>query len=468
MSRAVEQRSVAFTGDGAGEGELSWGQKENWATIQAGMNVTGTWLPLGGVKPLPPGTSIEEIADELRFLLSRYQPLRTLVRSDAAGRPVQVVHGSGEIILEVVDAGDADPGEVAEEVCERYRTTRLDFTAEWPLRMGVIRSRGELTHMAVLMSHFATDAAGAAVMLTEVVTRPSAPVAGMQPLAQAAWQQSPAGQRQNAAALRYWEEILRTIDPRRFDDRRVDQQRVDQQRAKHQQSAHQPRYWHGEFTSPALPPAVRAIARDTGLGASTVFLALFAVALSEVTGITPTVVRPIVGNRFRPGLAEVVCTVAQAGVCVLDVAGVSFDEALRRAQRSVNSAYKYAYFDHEDMVALKARIALERGVDPDIRCFINDRHMPDGPQETGPIPTLELIRDAATPSEFRWITGQDSPSFEQLFVHVDDAPDAAEISLHLDSRSVSLADAEALARAMEATATASAVDRLRAALNPSR
>ena len=46
MTEVAEQYMVRFDGAGAGEAELSWGQKENWATIAA----TGSWLPLGGVK----------------------------------------------------------------------------------------------------------------------------------------------------------------------------------------------------------------------------------------------------------------------------------------------------------------------------------------------------------------------------------------------------------------------------------
>jgi hypothetical protein len=179
-----------------------------------------------------------------------------------------------------------------------------------------------------------------------------------------------------------------------------------------------------------------------------VFLALFAVALANTTGINPVVVRPIVGNRFRPGLAGVVCTVAQAGLCVLDVADVPFEEALRRVRRSVINAYKYAYFDHEQMVALRTRVERERGIELDTRCFLNDRH------GVNPGGTLFDVRDTAPPSEFRWVHGQDDPPFEPLFVEIDDIPDAIRVTLHLDTRSISLADAEAFVRTMETTAMA--------------
>jgi condensation domain-containing protein len=426
------QIMVDFAGDGTGEGELSWGQQENWVRVVRERN----WLPLGGPFRLPAGTTVDDVADQLRYIMSRYQSLRTKLRVDADGRAVQVVHGSGEIPLEIVDAGDADPDEVAGALCDRFRRTELDFTTEWPLRMGLVRQGGRPTHMCTMISHIAADAAGIFIMMGELATRRTAPVTGMAPLDQAAWQRSPAGRRQNDAAMRYWDGVFRSIEPRRFRQRTEDG----------------PRYWHGEFTSSVLLPAVRAIAAASGLGTSTVFLTVFAQALGQVTGINPVVVRPIVGNRFRPGLGGVVCTVAQAGVCVLDVAGVPFDEALRRVRRAVINAYKYAYFDHTDLIALRARVSAERGAHIDTACFLNDRHGVLGQRETE---TPQQIPDNAPPDTFRWVHGQDDAPFEPLFVEIDDLPDdAILVTLHLDTRSVSLADAEALAHGMAAIATA--------------
>ena len=431
MTGTLAQIMVDFAGDGAGSGELSWGQAENWHR----MVQERIWAPVGGVVRLPPGTmTIDDAAEALRYLMSRHQSLRTRIRLDDDGHPVQVVFGAGEIALTVIDtADDADPDAVAESVAQEYRDTPMDFTSEWPLRMAVVRHDGALTHTVTLVSHLATDAAGIAVMTGEIAARTSAPVDGLAPLAQAAWQHSPSGRRHNDAALRYWEGILRTIEPHRFDP---------------PAEARNPRYWRGELNSPALLPAVNSIAKASGLGPSTIFLALFAVALTNTTGINPVVVRPIVGNRFRPGLAGVVCTVAQAGLCVLDVAGVPFDEALQRTRRAVINAFKFAYFDHVRMVALRERVEEERGTVVDTRCFFNDRH---GVDPAGP---LFDAGNAAPLGEFRWVRGQDAPPLEQLLVEIDDIPDAIQVTVKLDSRSISLTDAESFVRGMEATAIA--------------
>ncbi|GAA2357554.1 condensation domain-containing protein [Dactylosporangium salmoneum] len=413
MPAAPDRISVGFQGDTSGEGPLSWGQLENWSAIVKQR----TWIPLGGVKPLDEGTTLDEVAAELRYLMTRYEPMRTLLRFAGDGTPTQVVHAAGEIDLEIVDAGDADPGRVAEDLCDAWRAKQLDFATEWPLRMAVVRQGDRLTHMAVLVSHFVTDAAGAMTMLAEVAERVDTPVPGPQPLAQAEWQESPAGLRHDAAARRYWAGILQTVAPERFPRPAV---------------VESPRYWHGEFTSPALGLAAQRWAAETGVDTTTVLLAAYAGALTRITGVDPVVIRPIVSNRFRPGLAGVVCTLAQAGLLSIPAAGTPFAELLERTRRVTTAAYKYAYFHHTRM----DRLITEAGVD--IGCYFNDRR---GPAMSAPIEPGE--------SSFRWVAAQDAPSFEPLFLHVDGVPGTLQLSLYLDAAHLAPADAERLAAEME-------------------
>lgn len=87
---------------------------------------------------------MESQGAELRYLMTRFHVLRTLVRLDAERRPTQQVFARGEIDLGrvVVDAAGDDPAEVAARVRRRYADTALDLTAEWPIRMGAVLDRG--------------------------------------------------------------------------------------------------------------------------------------------------------------------------------------------------------------------------------------------------------------------------------------------------------------------------------------
>jgi hypothetical protein len=468
--------AVAFQGDGSGVEHLSWGQWELWE----GMHRLGTWMPLSTVTPLPAGTTVDDMASKLRFMMSRYQSMRTRLRFDPDG-PKQVVASEGEITLEVVDADD-DPAKVAEAVARRYCEGGHDFTTDWPLRTAVVRHRGTLTHQVSVMSHLVTDDGGFAVIRADLAARDprtgelANPVTGMQPMAQARWQRSPAGLRQCQAALRYWEKLLRTIPARRFapstDPRR-------------------PRYWQAGFRSPALHLAVRAIAARAQVEPAPVLLAVYAVALARVTGINPVATRVIVDNRFFPGLAEAVAPVAQTGLLVVDVAGTTFDGALARTRRRAMAGYKYAHHDARQLYDLVERVGRERGERIHIGCFFNDRRQAGrrparrGWRAPGPgpganrgagaeapdlakgqdnrgapatrAPTREQVRAALPDTTLRWEGQQDEP-FEELFVHVNNIPNTIDITALFDTHCLSPGDLERFLRGMETVAVDAASD----------
>ncbi|WP_432824474.1 condensation domain-containing protein [Dactylosporangium sp. CA-092794] len=427
---------VSFAGEGAGEGPLSWGQQDIWRA----MVRQESWLPNGAWGPLPPGTTVDDVADQLRYVMSRFPTARTRLRFDERRRPAQVVSAAGETVLEIVDAGSADPAEVAEELRLQYQNAPYDFEQDWPFRMAAVRSGGELTHSVVVMCHLVTDAFGSQVLLEELDKRPDTPLPEPQPLEQARWQTSAAGARQHGMAMRHWETILREMPLRRYPEstgKRV------------------PRHWRGEFRSPALSLALHSITSRTAIPSAPVLLAVFAIAQARVTGLNPVVVRPMVNNRFRPGLDRVVCMLAQYGLCRLDVAGVSFAEAFDRARRSALTTYKHAYYDPAALDDLLARAAADR---PGLQlpCYFNDRR-DEGATAGTPVPSAAELTAAAGTGEFRWTTRQDVP-FEPLIVHVDEVPGATQAIVFMDTHVIAPGDAEALLRGLEAVAVEAALD----------
>jgi hypothetical protein len=427
---------VPFAGEGSGVAPLSWGQYELWTAIVRQQN----WLPIGGTNPLPAGTTVDDVAAELSYLVSRFQSIRTRLRFDGGALPQQVVAASGEIPLEIVDAGTTDPAEVAATVCQRYQDTDFDFVNDWPLRMAVVCQDGVPKQQVSIMCHLVTDAFGAAVMLSQVHARDNTPITGMQPLAQARWQGSPAGERQHAAAMRHWERTLRTMPLHRP--------------AQPTQRC-EPRHWQGEFTSTALHLAVRSIVERTGVDSGPVLLTLCAMSIARVTGMNPVGIRTIVNNRFRPRLANVVGVIAQNALCVLDVADGPFEEVLTRARRTAMTAYKHAYFDAARIEDLIDTVTAERGPILDAACFFNDRRNQSRAVAAGPTPTCAQIRAAGPATAVRWVRGQDEP-FERLFIHINDVPDTISVQFFMDTQFLSQADVEACLRGMEEIAVEAA------------
>jgi hypothetical protein len=439
---------VEFAAPGSGTADLAWGQMEIWLA----MTRQG-WLRLGGTKPLPPGTTVEEIADELRYLMERYPTMRTLLRFDENGRPTQELFGSGRVVLEVYDADGEDEKEHEDEdadaadrtvaaVLARYQSAPRDFTGEWPVRMAVVRRHGEPTHMVVQMCHLVTDGFGSRVMLRESPERTATPVLGMQQLELARWQCSEAGRRQHAAAERHWERMLRSLEPIPLDARA---------------DPRTPRHWSGQLDSPALYLAVPLIGERTQANPSTVLLALYAIALGRTGIMRPAVIRPLVHNRFRREIADTACNLVQSGICVLDVADATVDEAVRRAERGARSAAKYAYFDSELMAALFERMGREHGPHLGVWNFFNDRRSGSAVEPTGGPVTAGRLREAAGKSAFHWFDKKDNP-WERLFLHIEDGPESIALQVCADTHCVSPGDLEAIARTMEAVAIEAALD----------
>jgi hypothetical protein len=429
MVYATERIVVPFTGEGAGDEPLSWGQQELWLV----MARQKTWMPMGGTKALTPDTTVDDIAAELSYLVSRHQTFRTRLRFDDDGQRRQVVWDSGETWLDIIDAGDADPDEVAEFVRLRYWETDFDYLNDWPIRMSVVRQHGVLTHHVTVVCHISVDASGAAVMLADVADRNDEPIVGMQGLEQARWQNSPAGLRQHASAMRHWEKGLRRIPvpkPTALTDRR------------------EPRHWQGQCESKAMYLAVWSIAERTGADSGHVLMALYAASFGRHMGLSPVALRPVVNNRFRRDLADVVGFMTQSGLSVIDVADASFEEVLDRVQRTTMAVYKNAYFDPIGLEELIDTIAAERGPVVDLACFFNDRRTTTRTFPAGPAPTAEQIRAALPETDLRWNHSQDDP-IETVFLHFDEAPEAMSLLFQVDTHCMSVRDMQACVQAME-------------------
>ncbi|NUR63593.1 MAG: hypothetical protein HOV87_33770 [Catenulispora sp.] len=435
---ATERVPVDFAGPGSGEGELSWGQREIWQA----MTRQGNWLPLGGVKPLDPGTTVQDIADELAYVYGRFPSMRTRLRFDERARPYQVLFAEGRTHLEVFDAadGDAAADELATAVAAHYERHPYDMRAEWPVRMAVVRQGGAATRMVVMMHHLALDGGGAETMLRDVAERATEPPTGLQQLELAAWQYSPAGRRQTDRAMRYFGELLRAMPvptfPASADPRR-------------------PPWWTAEYSSPALPSALALLAARTGADLARVTTAGYAIALARVTGVNPVLLRPVIGNRFRRQLADVVCHASQAAFVLLDTRGTVEDVIERTGPASMN-ALKHSFYDPEQLDELVRRIGEERGAKLDVASFVNYRRVAPATPEPVSAPTREEFAAQCAASVFRW-AGQRNDPVERLFINFDDAPGAVRITIEADTRALAPAQIERVARGIEEVAVEAAL-----------
>ena len=439
---------VRFEGAGSGVAELSWGQHEIWQV----MADKGDSLPIGGVRALPPGQTVADVAAGLRFVMGRHQSLRTRLRLVSGGLPKQVVHASGEIALEVVDAGEGDPAEAAAAVAAGYMTRSFDYERDWPARMAVITQHGAATHVAEIYCHLAMDGFGLAALRADLArydrTGPEpAPVTAMQPLEQARRQLSPAGRRAHDASMRHFERVAASAPDRQFSE---------------QADKQEPRFCQVIYESRAGYLASRALAARLGVSTSSVLLAAFATALSPLTASPSVAVALVVNNRFRPGFADSVSTLAQSFPCLIEVGDAPFEEVCVRAWRSALVAYKHAYYDLAGKDEVSRRIAAERGAALAFGVFFNDlrmrsRELADSvsADAAAPAEPSSLLAELAR-STLTWGERNDVPA-DKVFLYINDTPDTLCYELWADSHFVKPADMAALMRRIEAVLVDAAV-----------
>ncbi|WP_433043662.1 hypothetical protein [Dactylosporangium sp. CS-033363] len=428
----VDRVVVPFEGRGAGTGPLAWGQQQVW---EAMLDI-GSSLPMGGVVAVEDGRTVDDFVRELRFHMSRYPSMRTLLRFGDDGAVTQEVFGSGEAVLEIHEAADgADPGAVAEALAAQWRERKFEYDTEWPLRMGVVRRGGTVTHVVALMCHIAADLGGVEVMMRDLAAADPAPYTALSPVELAQAQREPAMLRHTAAAMRYWENQLRSVPVSLLGDA-VD--RGD------------PTFCRIYWESRALYLASARVCARVGADPAWVLLAAIATGLDKaVPGRGPFVALGIIGNRFRPALREVVSPLTQDGLCVLDVAGTTPDEAIARARTASMSASKYAYYDPAAREELFERLARDRGARPDLRVLYNDRRFgpPPAPSDEDPREALPLTTRTVEPATFLG---------PKLMFHVEEVPDVVRMIVEVDTRYLSLPAAQRLLDEAEAFGVAAA------------
>jgi len=442
----VDRVLVAFAGEGAGEGELAFGQRGLWQSIELAGTATVTHIV-----EADPGTTVDTVADMLGFMVGRHESLRTRLLLQDSGPPRQKVFTAGEIPLLVVAPGADDPAEVAEALTAHWKVAPFAYETEWPVRIAAIVAGDSgshtVTHVVIVFLHTSIDGFGLAALLADFRARdpetgaPAGPVSAHPPLAQAAFEASPAGRRQNEQSLRYLERVLHTAPTHQFGEPRYEGER---------------HYTMLRYRSRAMNMAVHAITARDRLHESPALVASFVVGVGRVAGVNPLLTMMMVSNRFRPGYADSVSALIKVVPFALDVADLTMGEAVARVSGKALNAYRNAYYDAYEQDEVVSRVEGERGEEFDLSCYFNDRRRRDRVY-AGAAPTAAEIRAALADSELSWKQDAKIPK-AKLHLCVDDPPDAVELELSGDDRYFSRADLETLVRAMEEAAVQAATD----------
>jgi hypothetical protein len=350
---------VKFSGTRSGSGPVTLGQLNvlRWAEDQT---------IFGAVQcqtlNVAPGRSLNDVTRAIGRLISRHESLRTLFAVGTSGECAQQVTGSGELLVEVHEAGgrlDATEALVRQRLNAPFALDR-----EWPIRAAVITSGGAPAKVLLVLTHTAADFASLGIiardfrrlMSNSTIRAPELPT--LHPLDQAKLEMSPMARSRAEAAVRYWETTLRGTPQCML-----------------AVPGHPPANSGSRMAtlrSRAAALALARIADRTHASQSVVILAAVATLLGLRTINDRCQITSLCANRFARASRDYVGTIAQDALIAADLTAETFDGIIQATRTAALTAYYYSQYDAESLWQMIDRVGEERGTKFHRDCVLND------------------------------------------------------------------------------------------------
>jgi hypothetical protein len=180
------------------------------------------------------------------------------------------------------------------------------------------------------------------------------------------------------------------------------------------------------MTSTAIAAAAQAVAARERVSSSTVLLTAAIRLAGRLTGQRFCGMRVIVNNRFAAELRDVVATISQEGLVVLDLDTPDFGELVRQGWQAAMRAYRHARFDPHAMEEAVSAVG------PGVRSFgcFNDQRLVQ--RDGGTELDERAVRAAMERTELSW-TDTMERNICDFRLHIGGEPGRMEVSLYADT-----------------------------------
>ncbi len=381
---------VRFAAARSGICRATFGQRDMWDKLREMEPHTHVVNILQLIK-VPAGLTLDEVLAAIGDLVLRHECLRTRFRLDARDDLWQELTSSGDIPVELWDLDRTDDQDAArEEADQRLEGTDFDLTGSWPMRLLVGLVEGTPTAVMVSMSHIAVDMLSARLVRQDLANLldaracacPAPPLpARRQPLDQAAFEASAAGQRTSERAMESWRRRLEAAPRTMFPAT-----------PKTPQAA---RFVRAVISSQALPLAADVIARRARMSTAIVIMAAEAVLLAHQAGAGTCALQLSVGNRIAPELTWSAGMLRLHSLAVIDLRDASFEQVVSRTWAARVQAQRTGMYDPAEVSKQRRRIEWERGVALDLSSHFNDLRISTQPG-ANPASPERIVAAAAT------------------------------------------------------------------------
>jgi hypothetical protein len=437
-SRTLE---IGFSAGSSGTAAATWGQHAIWDVVRT-LGSDAARYNVSVCAPVTPGLPESLVLDSVRQLFGLHDSLRTRLVCADDGRLEQTVDPAGAVPVVVRECAAGEVAREGDALLAELAAQPFDCAREWPMRVGLVETAGLVRHIAFSLSHTAVDAWGLrrmALNLTSIAQGESADavrqrVPALQPLDEAAFQASDRGRRQDATSRGYWAKKLRQ-GPRRLFPTLPDE-------------TSGLLFPNAVLNSPALAMAVEHVAARHQVSSSSVLLAAASAMTCRLSGSPDAMLQIVVNNRFLPGLANSVSTLAQEGLFHLTGVDRPFADLVRRANLTSFATYRGSYYDKRLLDRDIARLVDEDGAVCDHSCFFNDARNVIPLQTDGGAPRVSLTR-ARSRTTLSWPVEFEPRRNVTFALDALDAPGSIELSMTADGSVIPRPDMERFLRGVE-------------------
>jgi hypothetical protein len=426
----------------SGRAPATWGQQAVWDAVLV-LGEDAPWYSVKAGFELPSPRPRAAVLEALTHAVRLHEGLRTRLEPQDSGALTQILDASGRVPVTVRTSAREDTASVGAELLAELAARPFDCAVEWPLRIGLVEADGLVRHYVMVLAHTAVDGGALRRLARDVVMmldgvspqRIRELFPATQPLDEAAYQQSERGRKRDAASRRYWIGKLGK-GPRELFPPRAER-------------TPGPASPYAMLHSPALLPAVDHVAAARGVSSASVLLAAVAQQTARLSRTAEPLLQVVVSNRFLPGMAQSISTVAQEGLFQLQTGWEDFGSLVKWVHTGALGMYRHASYDKR---LLDRDIEDLRGRLPDVAdysCFFNDTREPELYRPpAGDASSLPLARSREL-STLAW-PGESSPRKNVSFaVNVNDEPGAVKLSITADTALLPPADMESFLLGME-------------------
>ncbi|MEU0173852.1 condensation domain-containing protein [Streptomyces massasporeus] len=312
--------TIRFEGERDAIAPLTWAQRRTWRGSRL------KYRPFVHVQPVPPGKSLHEVSNAVKWVLEEFESLRTVFPLGADGDPYQKVEKVGSLEIFKIPAGESSVEADIQSAIGHLKRERFDVTTEFGALFAVVTRVDVPTHLVCLVSHLAVDDHGCKALgvaleghFSGECDRTSAP--SMQPVDRAQLEQSPKWQEQSARSLGYWKSVLETLPQGGGRSAVMD--------------------------SCALRAAVSVISKKCARSTSAVYVAAMSVVAGALIGRCKSSFLLPASNRLTPEERSFVGELVQFAPGVLESLNMPFQVIVNDAWKASLKGYRYSRYDEQ-------------------------------------------------------------------------------------------------------------------------